>query len=135
MGPNPGSGRRGRGHGAAYRGLGEPVPFRRVRAESLEDIGARVPVKFVADRTAEADLLVGAAGFITIDPTGPFSQFTALPIQIFQWTSFPQFEWQNIAAAASLALLIMLLLLNAVAVILYEAWRQQGFRGAAGNSS
>jgi phosphate transport system permease protein len=63
-------------------------------------------------------ILVGAAGFITSDPTGPFSKFTALPIQIFQWTSFPQQEFRNIAAAASIALLILLLLLNGTAVLL-----------------
>lgn len=63
-------------------------------------------------------ILVGAASFITVDPTGPFSKFTALPIQIFQWTSYPQEEFRNIAAAASLALLLLLLLLNAGAVIL-----------------
>jgi len=63
-------------------------------------------------------ILVGAASFITIDPTGPFSKFTALPIQIFQWTSFPQEEFRNLAAAASIALLLLLLTLNAAAVIL-----------------
>lgn len=63
-------------------------------------------------------ILVGAAGFITTDPSGPFSAFTALPIQIFQWTSFPQEEFRNIAAAASIALLLLLLTLNAFAVIL-----------------
>jgi phosphate transport system permease protein len=63
-------------------------------------------------------ILVGAASFITIDPSGPFSKFTALPIQIFQWTSFPQEEFRNLAAAASIALLLLLLTLNAAAVIL-----------------
>ncbi|MCI0425070.1 MAG: phosphate ABC transporter permease PstA [Actinobacteria bacterium] len=63
-------------------------------------------------------ILVGAASFITSDPSGPFSKFTALPIQIFQWTSFPQEEFHKIAAAASLALLVLLLTLNAAAVIL-----------------
>jgi phosphate transport system permease protein len=63
-------------------------------------------------------ILVGAASFITIDPSGPFSKFTALPIQIFQWTSFPQEEFRNLAAAASIALLLLLLTLNACAVIL-----------------
>lgn len=63
-------------------------------------------------------ILVGAASFITIDPSGPFSKFTALPIQIFQWTSLPQEEFRNLAAAASIALLILLLALNAAAVIL-----------------
>ncbi|HEU4319524.1 MAG TPA: phosphate ABC transporter permease PstA [Acidimicrobiia bacterium] len=63
-------------------------------------------------------ILVGAASFITVDPSGPFSKFTALPIQIFQWTSFPQEEFRHLAAAASIALLILLLTLNAAAVIL-----------------
>lgn len=63
-------------------------------------------------------ILVGAASFITVDPSGPFSKFTALPIQIFQWTSLPQEEFRNLAAAASLALLLLLLTLNAVAVVL-----------------
>jgi phosphate transport system permease protein len=63
-------------------------------------------------------ILVGAAGFITTSPKGPFSQFTALPIQIFQWTALPQEEYRNLAAAASLALLVLLLILNAGAVIL-----------------
>jgi len=70
-------------------------------------------------------ILVGAASFITADPTGPFSKFTALPIQIFQWTSFPQEEFRNIAAAASIALLLLLLTLNAVAVILRNRYARR----------
>ncbi|MGF1666322.1 MAG: phosphate ABC transporter permease PstA [Acidimicrobiia bacterium] len=70
-------------------------------------------------------ILVGAAGFITADPTGPFSKFTALPIQIFQWTARPQFEFRNIAAAASIALLLMLLILNAFAVILRNRYSRR----------
>jgi len=63
-------------------------------------------------------VVVGASTCITVDPTGPFSKFTALPIQIYQWTARPQQEFQNIAAAAILVLLILLLTLNATAVIL-----------------
>jgi phosphate transport system permease protein len=63
-------------------------------------------------------VVVGASTFITQDPTGPFSKFTALPIQIYQWTARPQAEFQNIAAAAILVLLILLLTLMAAAVIL-----------------
>jgi phosphate transport system permease protein len=70
-------------------------------------------------------ILVGAASFITTDPTGPFSKFTALPIQIFQWTSFPQQEFRHIAAAASLALLLLLLTLNAAAVILRNRYSRR----------
>lgn len=70
-------------------------------------------------------IMVGAASFITTDPSGPFSKFTALPIQIFQWTSFPQQEFHNIAAAASIALLILLLTLNAFAVILRNRYSRR----------
>jgi phosphate transport system permease protein len=70
-------------------------------------------------------ILVGAASFITSDPTGPFSKFTALPIQIFQWTSFPQEEFRSLAAAASLALLLLLLLLNSFAVILRNRYARK----------
>lgn len=70
-------------------------------------------------------ILVGAASFITVSPSGPFSQFTALPIQIFQWTALPQEEWRNLAAAASLALLVLLLALNAGAVILRNRYSRR----------
>jgi len=63
-------------------------------------------------------VVVGASTFITFDPSGPFSKFTTLPIQIYQWTSRPQAEFRNIAAAAIVVLLTMLLTLNATAIIL-----------------
>jgi phosphate transport system permease protein len=63
-------------------------------------------------------VVVGASTFITVDPTNPFSKFTTLPIQIYQWTSRPQDEFRNIAAAAILVLLVLLLTLNATAVLL-----------------
>lgn len=62
-------------------------------------------------------IVVGASTVIRTDPTF-FSRFTVLPIQIYQWTSRPQAEFQNIAAAAIVVLLIILLTLNASAVIL-----------------
>jgi phosphate transport system permease protein len=63
-------------------------------------------------------VVVGAATFIAFDPKGPFSKFTTLPIQIYQWTSRPQDQFRNIAAAAILVLLVLLLSLNATAVLL-----------------
>ena len=63
-------------------------------------------------------IVVGASTFITSDPTGPFSSFTALPIQIYNWTTRPQPAFQHIAAAAILVLLISLLSLNAAAILL-----------------
>ena len=63
-------------------------------------------------------IVVGASTFITFDPDGPFSKFTTLPVQIYQWTSRPQSEFQNIAAAGILVLLLMLVLLNGLAISL-----------------
>ena len=70
-------------------------------------------------------VVVGASTFITVDPTSPFSKFTTLPIQIYQWTSRPQGEFRNIAAAAILVLLTMLLALNATAVILRNRYSRR----------
>lgn len=63
-------------------------------------------------------VVIGASTFITFDPNSPFSKFTTLPIQIYQWTSRPQAEFRNLAAAAILVLLALLLSLNAVAIVL-----------------
>ena len=63
-------------------------------------------------------IVVGAATFLVTDPTSPFSQFTALPIQIYQWTARPQGQFADIAAAAIIVLLALMLTLNAAAIIL-----------------
>ncbi|HSO26932.1 MAG TPA: phosphate ABC transporter permease PstA, partial [Anaerolineales bacterium] len=70
-------------------------------------------------------VVVGASTFITFDPTGPFSKFTTLPIQIYQWTSRPQDTFRNIAAAAIIVLLILLLTLNASAVLLRNRYSRR----------
>ena len=63
-------------------------------------------------------IVVGASTFIGIDPNGPFSKFTVVPIQIYQWTARPEAEFRNIAAAAIIVLLILLVLLNGTAILL-----------------
>ncbi len=63
-------------------------------------------------------IVVGASTFISLDPDGPFSKFTALPIQIYQWTTRAQSEFHAIAAAAIIVLLVLLLTLNASAILL-----------------
>jgi phosphate transport system permease protein len=65
-------------------------------------------------------IVVGASTFIGIDPNGPFSKFTAVPIQIWQWTARPELEFKNAAAAAIIVLLGLLLILNATAIILRQ---------------
>ncbi len=70
-------------------------------------------------------VVVGASTFIAVDPSGPFSKFTTLPVQIYQWTSRPQPEFRHIAAAAIVVLLLMLLSMNAFAIIMRNRYRKQ----------
>jgi phosphate transport system permease protein len=70
-------------------------------------------------------IVVGASTFIVTDPTGPFSKFTVLPIQIYNWTSRPQEEFRAIAAAAIIVLLILLVSMNATAIIVRNYLRSK----------
>jgi phosphate transport system permease protein len=60
-------------------------------------------------------VMFGALLFVDYTP-GLFSRFTILPMQIFGWTDRPKDAWKFNAGAASLLLLITLLLINAVAI-------------------
>jgi len=71
-------------------------------------------------------VVVGASTFIAVDPSSAFSKFTTLPVQIYQWTSRPQPEFRHIAAAAILALLFLLLSMNAFAIVMRNRYRKQG---------
>jgi phosphate transport system permease protein len=70
-------------------------------------------------------IVVGASTFISMDPDGPFSKFTALPIQIYQWTTRAQSEFHAIAAGAIVVLLILLLTLNATAILLRNRFQRR----------
>jgi phosphate transport system permease protein len=69
-------------------------------------------------------LLVGALQYIAFNPT-LLGDFTALPIQIFQWISRPQDEFRLLAAAAIIVLLTILLTMNAVAIWLRNRYQQK----------
>ncbi len=70
-------------------------------------------------------IMVGAAGFIAYLPKTPMDAFTVLPIQIFNWTSRPQADFQHIAAAGILVLMILLLSANAVAILLRNKYQNR----------
>lgn len=70
-------------------------------------------------------VVVGASTFVALDPQGPFSKFTTLPIQIYQWTSRPQDQFRHIAAAAIIVLLALLLALNASAIWLRNRYSRR----------
>ena len=70
-------------------------------------------------------VVVGASTFIPVDPSGPFSKFTTLPIQIYQWTSRPQESFRFIAGAAIVVLMALLLMLNTTAIILRNKYSRK----------
>jgi phosphate transport system permease protein len=61
-------------------------------------------------------ITLGALLFVPFTPDGPLSRFTVLPIQIFNWTSRPDPEFANTAAAGTIVLLAVLLTMNAFAI-------------------
>ena len=61
-------------------------------------------------------VVVGALTYITFLPDGLFSDYSALPIQIFNWVSRPQEAFVVNAAAGIIVLLALMLLINAFAV-------------------
>jgi len=71
-------------------------------------------------------LLVGAATFVTFNPTFTGDDgYTALPVLIFNYASRPQEEFRILAAAGVIVMLIVLLAMNAFAVWLRNRYEQQ----------
>jgi phosphate transport system permease protein len=71
-------------------------------------------------------LLVGATVFITFDPT-PFSPdgYSAMPVQIFNYALRPQEEFQTLAFAGIIVMLIVLLAMNSFAIWLRNRYEQR----------
>ena len=72
-------------------------------------------------------IVVGVATFIVVTPDSPFSKFTSMTAQIYQWTSRPQAEFKHLAAAGIIALLLLLLAINAAAIILHNRYARREY--------
>ena len=70
-------------------------------------------------------IVVGGAVYLSFYPSGLASDFTVLPLQIFNWISQPQEEFKDLAAAGMIVLLAILLLLNAVAIWLRNKYEKK----------
>jgi phosphate transport system permease protein len=73
--------------------------------------GAILAVSRAVGETAPL-VVLGVSAFISVDPVSLFSRFTTLPVQIFQWATRSQPQYHNLASAAIIVLLVLLLALN-----------------------
>lgn len=72
-------------------------------------------------------ITIGALAYVAFLPENLFSEFTVLPIQIFNWVSRPQSDFHVNAAAAICVLLPLLLAMNGLAIWLRHRY-QKGIR-------
>lgn len=65
-------------------------------------------------------IVVGASAIIFTNPSSFLDNYTAMPVQIYQWTARPQEEFKDLAAAAIIVLMVVLLSLNGLAIWLRQ---------------
>jgi phosphate transport system permease protein len=69
-------------------------------------------------------LMVGATVYVAFNPE-LLGAYTAMPVQIYNWVRQPDPEFQTLAAAAAVVLLVIVLGMNAVAIFLRNRYRKQ----------
>jgi phosphate transport system permease protein len=69
-------------------------------------------------------IMVGAVVYVAFNPT-LFGEYTALPVQIYNWTKQPDAEFQTLAAAGAIVLLVIVLSMNAVAIFVRNRYRRK----------
>jgi phosphate transport system permease protein len=70
-------------------------------------------------------ITIGALTYVPFAPDGLWSAFTVLPIQIFNWVSRPQADFHANAAAGIIVLLVLLVLMNATAIVLRDQFQRR----------
>ncbi|MCA0970074.1 phosphate ABC transporter permease PstA [Halobacillus litoralis] len=70
-------------------------------------------------------IIVGAATAIYTLPDSVLAKYTVMPIQVYKWTSRPQEEWQFVAGAGIIVLLVVLLLMNSIAVLIRNKYQRR----------
>lgn len=69
-------------------------------------------------------LVVGAFAFVNYLPENVMSTFTVMPIQIFNWASRPQADFQDVAAAGIIVLFFFLIVMNSAAVFIRNKFQK-----------
>ncbi len=69
-------------------------------------------------------ITIGALTYVPFAPDSIWSAFTVLPIQIFDWLSRPQVAFAENASAGIIVLLVLLLVMNAVAIVVRDRFQR-----------
>jgi phosphate transport system permease protein len=69
-------------------------------------------------------LMVGAAGSLFRMPKGPMDHYSALPVEIYNYAKEPDPRFQTVAAGGILILLVILLAMNATAIVIRNRYRR-----------
>jgi phosphate transport system permease protein len=101
------------------------VVWRQVLPASIPGIatGSILALSRAVGETAPL-IMVGAITYVAFNPT-LFGPYTALPVQIYNWTKQPDVDFQTLAAAGAIVLLVIVLSMNAVAIFLRNRYRKQ----------
>ena len=70
-------------------------------------------------------VVIGGAASIWFQPKSVFDEFTTLPLQIFNWAARPQAEFQNIAAAGIIVLIVLLVIINLAAILVRNKYQDR----------
>lgn len=70
-------------------------------------------------------LIIAGIVYITFVPRHLMDDFTAMPLQIYQWAGLPQSEFHSVAAAGILLLLAILLCFNGLAIFIRQRAQKQ----------
>ena len=70
-------------------------------------------------------IVIGAAVSYRVNPDSLFQEFTALPIQIFDYSKRPEAEFISLAASTIIVLMVLLLAMNSIAIYLRNRYEQK----------
>jgi len=70
-------------------------------------------------------VVVGIPMFIAFLPKTVMDTFTVLPMQVYNWTSRPQEEFQYVAAAGIIVLLGLLIIMNSIAIFIRNKFQNR----------
>lgn len=70
-------------------------------------------------------IMVGALSFVAYTPESMWDSFTVLPVQIFNWASRPQPEFQAVAASAILVLLVIVIMFTTATTLIRQKFAKK----------